>query len=168
MNFALSEEQQMLQSMAKEFVSRESSLRRIRELREDAAGFSPGVWAKMAELGWLGMTFPEAVGGQEMGMVETVVVMEELGRGLMPEPMLSSVLLGAMAVARGGSAAQQAEWLPKIVEGQALFSLGYLERQSRYDPFDVATTARKDGKGWSLSGEKIFVPDAAAADRIVV
>jgi alkylation response protein AidB-like acyl-CoA dehydrogenase len=168
MNFALSEEQQMLQSMAKEFVSRESSLRRIRELREDAAGFSPGVWAKMAELGWLGMTFPEAVGGQEMGMVETVVVMEELGRGLMPEPMLSSVLLGAMAVARGGSEAQQAEWLPRIVEGQALFSLGYLERQSRYDPFDVATTARKDGKGWSLSGEKIFVPDAAAADRIVV
>ncbi len=168
MNFALSEEQQMLQSMAKEFVNRESSLRRIRELRTDASGFSKELWQKMAGLGWLGMTFPERVGGQEMGMVETVVVMEELGRGLMPEPVLSTVLLGGMALAQAGSPAQQDAWLPRIVEGQALLSLGYLEHQSRYDPFDVATTARRDGSGWKLSGEKIFVPDAGTADRIVV
>jgi acyl-CoA dehydrogenase len=168
MNFALSEEQQMLQSMAKEFVNRESSLRRIRELREDAVGFSKDVWKKMAELGWLGMLFPERVGGQEMGMVETVVVMEELGRGLMPEPMLGTVLLGALALAQGGSEAQQAEWMPKVIDGKALLSLGYLERQSRYDPFDVATAAKREGKGYAISGEKVFVPDAQAAERIVV
>ncbi|HKI97983.1 MAG TPA: acyl-CoA dehydrogenase [bacterium] len=168
MNFALSEEQQMLQSMAKEFVSRESSLRRIRELREDNVGFSRDVWNKMAELGWLGMMFPEKVGGQEMGIVETVVVMEELGRGLMPEPMLSSVLLGAMAIAQAGSEAQRSEWLPNVVDGKTLLSLGYLEKQSRFDPFDVATTAKQSGSKWTISGEKIFVPDAAVADRIVI
>jgi len=154
--------------MAKEFVNRESSLRRIRELRTDETGFSQDVWKKMSELGWLGMLFPERVGGQGMGMVETVVVMEELGRGLMPEPMLSSVLLGAMALLQGGSDAQQAEWLPRLVEGKALLSLAHLERQSRYDPFDVATAAKRAGAGWSLSGEKIFVPDAGVAERIVV
>ena len=168
MNFALSEEQQMLQSMAKEFVSRESSLRRIRDLRTDETGFSQALWKKMAELGWLGMMFPEGVGGQEMGMVETVVVMEELGRGLMPEPMLSTVLMGGMALAQAGSAAQQKQWLPRIVEGQSVFSLAYLERQSRYDPFDVSATAKRQGSNWVLSGEKVFVPDAAQAERIVV
>ena len=168
MNFALSEEQQMLQSMAKEFVSRESSLRRIRELRTDATGFSKELWKKMADLGWLGMLFPERVGGQEMGMVETVVVMEELGRGLMPEPVLSTVLMGGVALAQAGSKAQQDEWLPRIVEGQAVLSMAFLERQSRYDPFDVATTAKREGSGWLLGGEKIFVADAAAAERLVV
>ena len=168
MNFALSEEQQMLQSMAKEFVSRESSLRRIRELREDPVGFSPQVWKKMADLGWLGMLFPESVGGQGMGMVETVVVMEELGRGLMPEPMLSSVLLGATALVHGGSDAQQKQWLPKVLDGDSVLTLGYLETQSRFEPFDVATSAKQDGAAWTLNGEKIFVSDAGAAERIIV
>lgn len=168
MNFALSEEQQMLQTMAKEFVSRESSLRRVRSLREDPIGFSREIWKKMAGLGWLGMTLPEALGGQHLGEVETVVVMEELGRGLMPEPMLASVLLGGNVLLLGGSEAQQREWLPRLAQGEALFSLGYLERQSRYDPFDVATSAARDGSGWVLNGQKTFVPDAEAADRIVV
>ncbi len=168
MNFALSEEQQLLQTMAKEFVSRESSLRRVRSLREDPIGFSREIWKKMAGLGWLGMTLPEALGGQHLGEVETVVVMEELGRGLMPEPMLASVLLGGNVLLLGGSEAQQREWLPRLAQGEALLSLGYLERQSRYDPFDVATSAARDGSGWVLNGQKTFVPDAEAADRIVV
>jgi alkylation response protein AidB-like acyl-CoA dehydrogenase len=168
MNFALSEEQQLLQSMAKEFVARESSLKRVRALREDPQGWSRELWGKMAELGLLGIVFPEQVGGQAMGLVEMSVVMEEMGRGLMPEPLLSSVLLGGLALLRGGSEAQQGEWLPRLVEGSALLSLGYLERQSRYDPFDIATTARQEGGAWVLSGEKTFVPDAAAADRLVV
>ncbi len=168
MNFALSEEQNMLQEMAKQFVNRESSLRRIRQLREDELGFSREVYGKMAELGWLGMIFPEARGGQEMGMVEMSVVMEELGRGLMPEPVLSSVLLGGAAILFRGNDEQQGEWLPRIAAGEAVVTLGYLEKQSRYDPFDVATTATRDGGGWILAGEKTLVPDAAGADAIVV
>lgn len=168
MNFALSEEQVMLQSMAKEFVSRESSMKRIRALREDEIGFSREVWKKMADLGWLGMTFPESEGGQEMGMVEMAVVMEELGAGLMPEPIASTVLLGGNALQFGGSEAQRSTWLPKLIAGEALFSLAYQEPQSRYDAFDVACEARAEGDGFVLNGEKSFVPDAAVADRIVV
>ncbi|MCZ6557049.1 MAG: acyl-CoA/acyl-ACP dehydrogenase [SAR324 cluster bacterium] len=168
MNFALSEEQEMLQASANEFVKRESSLKRIRELREDEIGFSRGIWEKMAELGWQGITFPEEFGGLGEGMVEMIVVMEELGRGLMPEPMLSSVLMAGNALVCGGSKEQQEQWLPKISDGSALMSLGYLERQSRYDPYDVETDAKKDGSGWVLSGEKMFVPDAGVSERIVV
>ena len=168
MNFALSEEQQMLQASATEFVKRESSLKRVRELREDEIGFSRELWGKMAELGWNGILFPESVGGLGEGMVEMIVVMEELGRGLMPEPMLSSVLMGGTALAQGGTEAQQKQWLPGVVEGTSLLSLAYMERQSRYDPYDVATEAKQDGGGWVLNGEKMFVPDAAVADRIVV
>ncbi len=87
MNFALSEEQQMLQASANEFVKRESSLKRIRGLRDDEIGFSKEIWGKMAELGWQGITIPEEFGGLGEGMVEMIVVMEELGRGLMPEPL---------------------------------------------------------------------------------
>jgi acyl-CoA dehydrogenase len=158
----------MLQASVNEFVKRESSLKRIRELREDDLGFSRDLWGKMAELGWQGITFPEELGGLGEGMVEMIVVMEELGKGLMPEPMLSSVLLGGNAVVIGGSEEQQKTWIPKLVEGESLLTLGYLERQSRYDPFDVATEAKQDGDGWVISGEKMFVPDSGVADRIVV
>ncbi len=168
MNFALSEEQNMLQEMAKQFVNRESSLRRIRQLREDELGFSREVHGKMAELGWLGMIFPEAHGGQDMGMVEMSVVMEEMGRGLIPEPVLSSVLLGVAVILFRGTDGQQGEWLPRIAAGEAVVTLGYLEKQSRYDAFDVATTATRDGGGWILTGEKTLVPDAGAADAVVV
>ena len=168
MNFALSDEQQMLQKSASDFVRRESSLKRIRELRNDSAGFSQELYAKMAELGWLGMAFPESAGGLGQGLVEMAVVMEELGKGLMPEPVLSSVLLGGQAILLGGTADQQRQWLPKISEGGAIVTLAYLERQSRYDPFDVMTQASRDGAGWRLGGEKTYVPDAGAASGIVV
>ena len=168
MNFALSDEQQMLQNMASEFVKRESSLKRIRQMREDPVGFSRPLWNKMAELGWLGMTFPDSAGGLGQGMVELSVVMEEFGKGLMPEPMLSTVLMAGQALMLAGTPEQQKEWLGKIAEGSALLTMAYLERQSRYDPFDVTTQAKKDGAGWVLSGEKIFTPDAGSADRIVV
>jgi acyl-CoA dehydrogenase len=168
MNFALSDEQRMLQKSASDFVRRESSLKRIRELRNDATGFSKALYGKMAELGWLAIPFPESAGGLGQGLVEMAVVMEELGKGLMPEPVLSSVLLGGQAIALGGNAGQQGKWLARISEGQALVTLAYQERQSRYDAFDVATQASRDGAGWLLSGEKTYVPDAGAADGLVV
>ncbi len=168
MNFALSDEQQMLQSSAAAFVKRDSPLTRIRELRNDEIGFSRELWGAMAELGWLGMSFPEAAGGLGMGAVETIVVMEELGRGLLPEPMLSTVLLGGRAILEAGSPEQHEAWLPAMIGGEKFLSLGYLERQGRYDPFNVKTTATQEGGAWRLSGEKTFVPDAAVAERIVI
>ena len=168
MNFALSDEQQMLQQSANDFVKRESDMKRIRELREDSIGFSKDLWKKMAELGWLGIPFADELGGLGQGMVDMIVVMEELGKGLCPEPMLSSVLMGGNALVAAGSKAQQEAWLPKLIEGDVYLSLGYLEQQGRYNPFDVKTQAKKSGKDWVLSGEKTFVPDVQLADRIVV
>ena len=168
MNFALSEEQTLLRETVREFVSRESSLRRIRELRDDPIGFSPEVWGKMAGLGLSGLLLPEALGGQGLGMVEMAVVMEELGRGLMPEPMLSCAVMGATALLLGGSKAQQQAWLPGVAAGETLLSLACQEPQSRYDPFDVATTAKSEGGGWTLNGEKAFVPEAHRAQALVV
>ena len=128
MNFALSDEQRMLQASAAEFVKRESPLSRVRALREDETGFSRDLWRKMAELGWLGMAYPESLGGADMGAVETIVVMEELGRGLLPEPMLATVLLGGMAILRAGNDDQQKALLPAMVNGERFLSLAYLER----------------------------------------
>ena len=159
MNFSLSEEQQMLQASAAAFVKRESPLSRVRALRTDEIGFSRDLWRAMAGLGWLGMSYPEAVGGLGQGAVETIVVMEELGRGLLPEPMLSTVLLGGKALLEAGSEAQRQQWLPALVEGERFLSLGYLERQGRYDPFTVTARAKRDGKAsksWRLSGEKTY------------
>ena len=101
MNFALSDEQQMLQKSASDFVHRESSLKRIRELRADTIGFSKALYGKMGDLGWLAIPFPESAGGLGQGLVEMAVVLEELGKGLMPEPVLSSVLLAGQAIALG-------------------------------------------------------------------
>jgi len=168
MNFALSEEQEMLQQSAKDFVARESDLKRIRTLREDEIGFSKDLWKKMAELGWLGIPFPEEYGGLGQGMVDMIVVMEEMGRGLMPEPIYATVLLAGHALALAGNEAQKKEWLPKIIEGDAFMTLGHMERDSRYDPFSVKTSAKKSGEKWVLDGEKAFVPDAHVAERIIV
>jgi acyl-CoA dehydrogenase len=170
MQFALTDEQQLLRESAAAFVRDNSSLRRIRALRDsrDADGFSRDLWTQMAELGWLGIVFPETYGGLGLGHKELALVLEELGKGLMPEPLLSSVLLGGTAVGLGGSEAQRAALLPPLIAGNLLLALAYQERQSRYDLGHVATRAERAGDGWRLSGEKSMVLDGHVADRLVV
>jgi alkylation response protein AidB-like acyl-CoA dehydrogenase len=166
----LSEDQELLQRSAREFVDGRSSFARVRALRDpsDPDGFSRELWQEMARLGWLGILVPDTFGGAGLGYTEMMVVMEEMGRGLMPEPMLSTVLLGGNAIALGGTRDQQAAHLPPLVAGERLFALGYQERQSRYDPFHVETRASGNGAAWTLTGEKVHVLDAAAADWLVV
>ncbi len=170
MDLVLNEEQEMLARSARELVTGRSSLRRIRQLRDahDADGFSRELWREMAALGWLGITIPEELGGAGLGWMDQMVVLEEMGRGLMPEPFTSTVLLGATALVLGGSAAQQKEHLPKVAAGERLLTVAYQETGSRYDASKVATTAVKDGGGWTIGGEKIQVLDGHVADRIIV
>jgi alkylation response protein AidB-like acyl-CoA dehydrogenase len=170
MDLVLSEEQQLLARTARELVSGRSSLRRIRQLRDsgDGDGFSRELWAEMAALGWVGIILPEELGGSGLGYMELMVVMEELGRGLMPEPMLSTVLLGANALLLGGSDAQKREHLPSVPAGERLLTVAYQEAGSRYDLDHVATRAVRDGDGFVLSGEKIQVLDGHVADSLVV
>ncbi|MBX3026023.1 acyl-CoA dehydrogenase family protein [bacterium] len=170
MQFSLNEEQSLLRESAAAFVRDHSSLRRIRALRDarDADGFSRDLWQQMAELGWLGIPFAAAYGGLGLGLKELALVLEELGKGLMPEPMLSTVLLGGGAIARGGSDAQRAAVLPALIRGDLLLALAHQERHSRYDLHRVATRAERAGDGWRLRGEKCLVLDGHVADRLIV
>jgi alkylation response protein AidB-like acyl-CoA dehydrogenase len=170
MALTLSEDQELLQHAAREFVRGKSSLARVRALRDshDGLGFSRALWREMAELGWVGIILPERSGGAGLGYADLAVVMEELGRGLMPEPMLSTVLLGANAVLLGGSPAQRQEHLPAVAAGERLCALAYQEPGSRFDARHVETRAARAGGGWSLSGTKAHVLDGHAADWLVV
>jgi len=170
MALVLSEEQQLLQATAREFVAGKAPLAHARALRDDpeGVGFSRALWREMAQLGWAGIVLPESYGGAGLGYVDLMVVMEELGRALVPEPMLSSVLLGANAVLLGGSEAQRAALLPGVAAGETLLTLAYQEPGSRYDARHVATRAERSGDGHRLTGTKVNVLDAVAADHLVV
>jgi alkylation response protein AidB-like acyl-CoA dehydrogenase len=166
----LSEDQELLAKTAADFVGERSPVARVRALRDarDELGFSRELWKEMAELGWVGIPFPEAWGGADMGLSELAVVLEALGRALAPEPFISCVALGGQALLRAGSDAQRREWLPRLCAGDALLTLASQERDSRYDLHRVATRARRQGDGFVLSGEKTAVQDGGAADAIVV
>ncbi len=170
MQLVLSEDQELLAKTAEDFVAEHSPVSRVRELRdkEDPIGFSRELWREMAGLGWVGIPFSEKLGGADMGLAELAVVLEALGRTLAPEPFLSTVLLGGQALRLAGSEAQQAQWLEKAVAGEAVLTLAYQERRSRYDPERVATRAHPEGQGFRLSGEKVHVLDGHVADAIVV
>ena len=170
MQLALTEDQELIAKTAADFVAEKSPISRVRELRDknDALGFSRPLWEEMAELGWVGIPLPEAHGGAGLGLGELAVVMEALGRTLAPEPFLSSVLLAGQALTLAGTEAQQEAWLPGIAAGEKLATLAFQEPRSRYDLRRVATRAEREGDGWKLTGDKIQVLDAGAADLLIV
>lgn len=170
MQLVLSEDQELIAKTAADFVEERAPIARVRELRDraDPVGFSRELWKEMAELGWLGIPFPEEFGGAGLGLADLVVVMEALGRKLAPEPFLSTVLLGGGALALSGNEALCAEWIPGVAAGEKLLSLAHQEAGSRYDLRRVATRAEREGGGYRLRGEKIQVLDGHVADAIVV
>jgi alkylation response protein AidB-like acyl-CoA dehydrogenase len=169
-DLVLTEEQDLLQHTAREFVAGRSSLKRIRALRDgkDPDGFSRDLWREMARLGWVGIVLPEEHGGLGLGYMDLIVVMEQLGRGLMPEPIVSTVLLGANAILLGGGEAQKREHLPAVAAGERLLALAWQEPRGRYDVRHVETAATRAGAGWMLRGEKTQVLDGHVADRLIV
>ena len=169
MDLVFTEEQELLQQTAREFVAARSSLKRIRALRDaDPVGFSRELWAEMGRLGWTGIVLPVEHGGAGLGYLDLLVVMHELGRGLMPEPMLSTVLLGANAILLGGSPAQQAAELPAVAAGERFLALAAQEPRSRFALHHVETRAAAASRGWTLSGEKAHVLDGHVAHTLVV
>lgn len=170
MALVLTEEQELLQRTARELVAGRSSWKRLRTLRDehDPDGFSRPLWTEMARLGWLGIVVPEAYGGSGLGWTDHMVVVEELGRGMMPEPVVGTVLLGATAVFLAGTEAQRQAHLPAVAAGERLLAVAYQEAASRYDHHVVETRAERAGSGWRLQGEKIQVLDGHVADWLVV
>jgi acyl-CoA dehydrogenase len=170
MQLVLSEDQELLAKTAVDWVREHSPVARVRQLRDsdDATGFSRPLWKQMAELGWVGIVFPEEFGGAGMGFADLAVVLEALGRTLAPEPFVSTVLLGGQAILLGGSETQKKAWLPGICEGDEVLAFAQQEAKSRHDRHRVATTAKPDGAGFRLDGEKIQVLDAQVADALIV
>ncbi len=166
----LNEDQKLLKATAAEFVKKECPTSRLRRLRDsdDADGFSRDLWVQMAGLGWQGIMIPEGYGGLGLGMTELACVLEEFGRNLVPEPMLSAACLGAMPVVLAGSEEQKTELLPGIADGSLLMTTAYHERGARYEILPVATRATPKNGGWILEGEKTLVLDGGSASKLIV
>jgi alkylation response protein AidB-like acyl-CoA dehydrogenase len=168
MDFGFSPEQEMLRATARKFLENECPSAFVRARMEEPAGVTDDFWAKLAEQGWLGLVYPEAYGGSGLGFVDEVVLMEEMGRAVMPGPYLSTVLLGGLTVLEAGSDEQRKAWLPRVATGQAKLALALTEPDVRWDASGVTAVARASGRGFVLSGTKLFVLDAHVADAIVV
>ena len=168
MDFNLSEEQQLLKDSADRFVREAYTFEKRQRLVATEVGYSEAHWQQMAELGWLGASLPEAYGGIDGGPLETLVLMEAFGSGLVAEPYLPSVVLGGGLVAAAGSEAQKQEILPALATGERKLAFAYAERSSGYDLFHVETKAKPGDDGFVLDGTKGVVLGAACADHIIV
>ncbi len=168
MNFDLTEEQQMIQDQVSKFVANESPVERFRKLRDTEQGWDPKMWAQMAEQGWLAIAIPEEQGGFGGSFVDLAIILEQLGRGLVPEPVIPSAVLAGGLLSELGSEEQREAYLTPMLEGRTSLAFAYAEKQSRYNPADCLTRAEKTDAGWRLSGEKVWVLNGHAADQIVV
>ena len=175
MELILTDEQRMLDQSARNFIKKASPVTRMRELRDDkeSIGYDKKVFQQMAKLDWTGILFPEDQGGMGMGMADMIVVMEAIGTGLAPEPLLPSVILAGQALTLSGNDPLVNEWLDPIIEAKKVLALAYQEKQGRFDITRVTTTAEKtdagktDG-GYTLNGEKTQVQGGWCADAVIV
>lgn len=168
MDIGFTEEQELLRETARRFLESECDTQFVRRRMAEPAAVTDAFWQKLAAQGWLGIIYAEEEGGSGLGLVDLVVLMEEMGRAVMPGPFLSAVLLGGAAITEAGSPAQRREWLPQIAEGRAKAALAWTEPNLRWDAAGVTVPARETGGGFSLFGAKLFVGDAHLADTIVV
>jgi alkylation response protein AidB-like acyl-CoA dehydrogenase len=169
MALVLTEEQSMLRDSARGLISDKAPVLHLRQLRDarDATGFSRELWKAFAEMGFSGLLVPENFGGSGLGCVEAGVVMEEIGRTLMPSPFLATAVLAASALTRGGSEAQKAAHLPKIADGSLLAALA-IDEGAKHRPLQTKMQAVRSGNGLRLSGAKAFVVDGHTADLLIV
>ena len=167
MNFGFSEEQDLLRAEVRKFLDARCPLPQVRALLETDLGYSVELWAKLAELGWLGLTIPELHGGAGLGWVDLVVLLEETGRSLFPSPLVSTTLAAA-AILDSGSAEQKARWLPGIADGSRIGTLALIEASDVLAPSGITLLGKPDGDAFVLSGSKSFVADAGAANLFVV
>ncbi|MEZ5567164.1 MAG: acyl-CoA dehydrogenase family protein [Halioglobus sp.] len=168
MNFNLSEEQVLIKDSIARFVDEQYPFDKRNATVALPHGFSPDHWQQFAELGWLSIPFAESHGGFGGGPVDTMVIMEEFGRGLVAEPYLATVLLFGGLLEAGASAALQEEYIGQIIAGELQGAFAYLERQSRYALTDIATNAQEKAGKWTLNGEKTVVLNGGAAHKIIV
>jgi len=168
MDFSFSEEQTLLKDSVEKFVQNDYGFDGRQKVVRTTQGFSSAHWSTFAELGWLSVPFPENVGGFGGKAVDMMLLMEQLGRGLVVEPYVATVVLAGGAIRIGGSAEQQSAYLPGIIDGSKQAALAYAEPQGRFNLADLVTTARGDANGYVLNGHKAVVLNGPSADFLVV
>ena len=168
MDFGFSEEQEMLRDAAKRFLADNCSTKFVRQVMADATAHDAGFWQKLVGQGWPGLLIPEQYGGTNGTFLDMTVIVEEMGKALLPGPFFAAALLGAPTFIEGASDAQKKEFLPKMAEGKFIATVAVAEAAGRFDAGGIEIKASKKGSGYSLTGEKFFVPDAHVADAIVV
>ena len=167
MNLDLTEEQEMLRTSARDFLTKECPKALVRKLEEDEKGFSPELWSKMAELGWVGLVLPEEYNGMGMGFMDLIILLQEMGRNILPGPFFSTVILGSLPILSAGTEEQKREYLPKIANGKIILTMAITEPSARYDAAGIETKATAQGDSFVISGTKLFVENAHIADYII-
>lgn len=168
MNFELTEEQKMMVDAVKRFVDKDSPVTRFRQMRTTEVGWEAKTWKAFGDNGWLAVSFPEAHGGYGGSFVDMALILEQFGRGLVPEPYIPSVVLAGGLLSKLGNDAQVEKFLAPMLEGRTTLAFAYAERQARYEACDCETTATKSGSGYTLRGEKVWVLGGHAADQVIV
>ena len=158
----------MLRNTAREFLQQECPRSLVREMEQNELGYSVGLWKKIADMGWLGLVFPEEYGGIGEDFVSLCIVIEEMGRALFPGPFFSSVVLTGLPISKYGTIAQQSEFLPGIADGSLVAALALNERGFSYDPSGVKLEARQIDSGFILNGVKGFVENANSSSTFLV
>ncbi len=167
MDLSLTENQEMLRSSARDFIRREYPKEVLLDLDETDGGHDAGLWAKAAEMGWLGIAAPQEYGGEGASLTDVAVLFQELGRGPIPGPYFSSSVLGAMAVLEAGTEAQKLEILPSLARGERVLALAVTEPEYGWGPRWIGMKAIRRRKGFVLDGVKLFVQDAQAASHLI-
>jgi alkylation response protein AidB-like acyl-CoA dehydrogenase len=168
MNFELGEEQIMLKNSAREFLDKECPKKHVRAMMDDEKGYSPELWKKMAGLGWQGLVFPEQYGGVGSSFLDLVVLLEEMGRALIPAPFLSTVVQAGRAILLAGNEQQKKEYITKIANGDLIMTMALTETNGGTEAADITMKARPADGAFVLNGKKMFVPDAHAANNFIV
>lgn len=167
MDLGLNEQQEMLRRSARDFLQKECPKQLVRQLDASDSGYSPELWRKMAELGWLGLAFPEEYGGNGGSFLDLAVLLEEMGYNILPGPFFSTVVLGGLAILAAGSEQQKKSLLPKIATGELLLTLALTEPSAKYDAASIKTKATAQNDEYVINGTKLFVPDANVAHYIL-
>jgi alkylation response protein AidB-like acyl-CoA dehydrogenase len=168
MDFHFSEEQKMLRESARDFLQTECPKAFVREMEKDPTGYTPKVWRQMADLGWMGILFPEQYGGSGGDFLDLLVLLEEMGRACLPGPFFSTVVLGGLPILEAGTDSQKKEFLPKIASGHLTLTLAHLEPvTTQFDPYLVRAQAFGGPNSYTIEGIKLFVPDAHVANYMI-
>jgi len=165
-DFSLSEEQELLRRTARDFVASECPRALVRQMEEDDAGYSPELWRKMADLGWIGLLMPQECGGSEGSFLDFMVLLEEMARGLVPGPLVSTALC-ASTILDLGSARQKRELLPGVAGGELIMTYALDEADGRYEASAIKSSARYESDFWIIDGTKMFVGSANVADYLL-